>query len=275
MANNDTLAILNGDTMNGKYPPGVKWDIDIPETDLGSLLKEKIEAAGDDKTALEFLGKSIGYPELDDMINKAVKGLQEMGVGKGKKVGLYMPNTPYYPVMFVAALLTGATVVNYDLSHPYKKLSAQAADSETDVMVVTDVAEFYDNTKNLLDENIIKEIVVCPFTDMLSFPKNKLFPLIRDVATPDLEDARIVSFNDLSDNDGQYEKIDIAADDLALLQYTGGTTGGAPKGAMLSHRNLVANVTQLDAYVGAAPGKPDDPHLLKQGEETFFATLPT
>src|SRR5665213_940768 len=108
------LAIVDGKHMPS-YPGGIRWDVDIPHIDPLDLIDEAI-AKYPDQPAMEFMGKKITYGEFGELLERATQGLHEKGIGPGSRVGLFMPNTPYYPVMFYAALRTGATIVNYSIA---------------------------------------------------------------------------------------------------------------------------------------------------------------
>lgn len=198
-----------------------------------------------DNAAFDFLGKTFKWKELSDAANAFAKGLQDAGVEKGTKVGLMLPNSPNFLVAYYGALKAGMTVVNFNPLYVEEELEFQIEDSETDIMVTFDLSVMYPKLRKLLDHTRLKNIIVCRFTDILPFPKNLLFPVLKskDIATWDRDD-RHVDFDDLLANDGQYTPVDIdVTNDVALLQYTGGTTG-TPKGAMLTHANLSANVEQ-------------------------------
>lgn len=206
--------------------------------------------------AFDFLGKKFTWAELGDAANAFAKGLQMMGVTEGQKVGLFLPNCPYFLVAYYGALKAGATVVNYNPLYSEKQLEHQIEDSETDIMVTLDLHATYDKAADMLDKTRLQHLIMCRFIDVLPFPKNLLFPVVKskEVATWP-RDERHIDFDDLMANDGKPELVKIDLDnDVALLQYTGGTTG-TPKGAMLTHANLSANTEQcLIAFEGVEMG---------------------
>ena len=257
-------AMADGSSMAAKYPAGLRWDIDIPNRDLASLLDDAIVKYAA-RPALDFLGKTITYRALGRMVDRAASGLQQQGVGEGSKIGLYMPNTPYYPIMFLAALRLGATVVNFSPLYTVDELRAQIRDSGTSVMVALDLKEMQDKARILLRDGEIKTVINCGMADMLPPFKSILFRLFkRGDVSPPARDANIVSFQKLIANDGQYRRAAVDPQSTAVLQYTGGTTG-VPKGAMLSHFNLVANCHQIDAFFGAQK---------TQEQSRFIAAIP-
>ena len=226
------------------YPPQPDWHMEIkPGTMLECL--EATVSKNPQAQAFDFLGKTYTWAELSDAVDKFAAGLQAQGVGKGDKVGLFLPNCPVSFFAYYGILKTGATVVNYNPLYAKGELVHQIEDSETDIMVTLDLAMLYDKMDEMLSDTRLKKLVVGKFTDYLPFPKNLLFPLVKgkDIAKVKNSD-RITWISDLCNNDGQVKPVDIdPLEDVAVLQYTGGTTG-TPKGAMLTHMNIYANAVQ-------------------------------
>ena len=270
------------DNLSQAYPSGVKWDIDIPHINLLTLLDETIVRFSR-RPAIDFMDKKISYEEMGNLINHAAKGLQDMGVKKGDKVGLYMPNTPYYPVMFFAALRAGATVVNYSPLYTQAELETQSKDSGTDIMVTTELSEFYDKAVTLQKDGHVKQVVQCPIYDMLPTLKSYGYRFLKRKEMTDpinsdhssvVDPARqFVTFKELANNQGDYAPVTISPDAPAVFQYTGGTTG-VPKGAMLSHFNLVANTHQVQQYFGTNPNRDNPFNALQNGREKVLAAIP-
>jgi long-chain acyl-CoA synthetase len=261
------------------YSLGTQKDVFVPNMELTRLIDEAIIKYGD-RVCTDFLGKETTYAQIGREIAKAAKGLEDMGVGPGSKVGLYMPNTPANIIMFFAALKRGATVVNFDLSYTKEKLTAQIKDSGAEIMVVTELPPFAANLETAYKDGDIKKIIRCPLGDQLPLVKSLAFKFKTAVENwrgknpvPAIAAADIVEYSDLTANDGHYRSPAIKPDQVAVLQYTGGTTGTA-KGAMLTHGNLVANMLQIDEFFGAY-GKADQSRpLLRHGQETTLAALP-
>ncbi len=208
--------------------------------------------------AFDFLGKKFTWKEIGDTVDAFARGLQEAGVAKGTKIGLLLPNCPQYLVAYYGALKAGMTVVNYNPLYAEDQLEHQINDSETEIMVTLDLKATYDKTAEMLKRTeVLKNVIVCRFVDVLPFPKNLLFPVVKggEIASWPRDDHHH-DFSDFLDNDGKPEPVEIdVANDVALLQYTGGTTG-TPKGAMLTHANLSANTEQcLIAFEGVEMGK--------------------
>jgi len=237
-----------------KYPEGIDWAAPIPKMPLHHALDAAV-ASYPYSPALDFLGKRYSYDDLDDLAARAAAGLQRLGVEKGTRVGLFLPNSPCSVVMFYAVLRAGGIVVNYSPLYVERELVHQVEDSGTTVMVTMDLEALYPKMAKVLEKTALEKIIVGRMVDILPFPKNKLFPLVKrkDVAAVP-RDGRHVRFADLIANDGEYTPVDVLPDDVAVLQYTGGTTG-VPKGAMLTHANLYANASQcLQWFPGVVHG---------------------
>ena len=248
------------------YPQEINWSEEITAKSIQSILDEGT-AKWPDKVLCDFMDKPFPLREIDDMANRAAKGLKEMGVGPGVHVGLFLPNTPHYVVMFFAILRTGGRVVNYSPMYAPREIQHQIEDSETDIMVTLDLAALYPQVAAQLDNTRLKKLIVCSMPEILPFPKSLLFPLARkkDIAKVP-NDSRHIRFKDLLKNDGVYEQhvVQDPADEVAVLQYTGGTTG-VPKGAMLTHGNIHSAADLAGNWTGI---------FLKEGEETVLAVLP-
>src|SRR5207247_1077363 len=173
-------------------------------------------------------------------------------VKKGTKVGLFMPNCPTFIVYYFATLKAGGTVVNYNPLYTLEELSFQVKDSETELMVTLDLKLLFNKVEGLMKTGVLKRSVVASFPALLPGAKSVLFKLFKgkELAHPSKSPvaANIVLDADVLKNDGKYQKQAIDPyNDIAVLQYTGGTTG-TPKGAMLTHANVYANVQQVMAW---------------------------
>jgi long-chain acyl-CoA synthetase len=177
-------------------------------------------------------------------------------VAKGTRVGLCLPNTPYAVICYFAILKAGGTVVNFNPLYVEREIRHQIDDSGTTIMVTLDIRQIYPKVAAMLDTTCLERVVVCSLTDILPPVQGLLFSLLRRselAAIPD--DLQHVPFARLIANDGKVKPVAIEPlVDLAVLQYTGGTTG-VPKAAMLTHANLTANTAQVaELLSGVTPG---------------------
>lgn len=251
------------------YPPKPDWHMEIKPGLMTDVLDDVVKRKPD-ADAFYFLGKTYSWADMGEAVNKFAAGLQKLGVKKDDKVGLFLPNCPLFPIAYYGALKIGATVVNYNPLYAKSELAHQIEDSETEIMVTLDLALLYDKMDEALTDTRLKRLVVGKFTDMLAFPKNILFPLVKgkDMAKIDTANERVTLLGDLMNNDGKYEPATInPVEDVAVLQYTGGTTG-VPKGAMLTHMNIYANAVQCYANF------PEPDPNVNNGHEKMMAVLP-
>ena len=251
------------------YPPGVRWDADIPLVPVQQILEEAA-ATWPDHPAVDFMGRKISYRELNDLANRAAHGFQELGVRPGIHVGLYLPNTPHYLISLFGILKAGGTLVNYSPLDAEKVLEHKIEDSETDLLVTLDLAALYPQMGKMLGHTRLKKLIVGSLAEMTAQPdavnaQMRATQQLADVPA----DARHVTFQSLLDNDGSYHVYPIAdlTEAIAVLQYTGGTTG-LPKGAMLTHANLSAATHQCLETTHT------DPPVLELGKERVLAVLP-
>lgn len=272
-------AIADGKTLKHLYPVGTRWDVAIPKTNLVSFMEESFRRYSD-QFCIDSLGKKYTYQEVGSLINKVAAGLQALGVTKGTKIGLYMPNTPYYPLMFFGALKAGATVVNFCPMHTVMELREQALDSGTRLLVTLDLKDLYEKAAHLQQDGTLDHVITCRMDEALPFLKAQAYRILRrsQIAKPgEAIDGKfsppVMWFKDMIQTTHKFKSIELRPDDLALLQYTGGTTG-SPKGAMLTHHNLVANVVQIEEYFKFSSDKPDAEALLKPGKERVLSTIP-
>ena len=238
------------------YPDGLAWQLDLAPRPLYSLLDEA-GATYADRPCLDFLGRKSSYREIAQLVDRAAKGFQALGVGKGVRVGLFLPNCPYYVICFFAVLKAGGTVVNYNPLYADREIARQIEDSRTSIMVTLNIKGLYPKVAPRLADTCLKTIVVGSMGGLLPWRERTLFALLRRKEIAEVPyDERHVKFKKLIDNDGKPRPVAIdPLSDTAVLQYTGGTTG-LPKGAMLSHAALHTNTRQVSLWaVGARPGQ--------------------
>ena len=246
------------------YPEGVDWQAPLEITPLWENLDGAV-ARFPDLNLLDFLDRKFTYSQIGDLVNRAAKGFQDIGVGKGVNVGLFLPNCPQFVVCYYGILKAGGTVVNYSPLYSEPELEYQIEDSHTDVMVTLNVEALYPKMASLLPKTRLRKLVIGTIAEVLPFPKSLLYPLVKRKEISKVpSDDRHVSFKDLTANGGDYAPVEVdPREDVAVLQYTGGTTG-VSKGAMLTHANLMANVQQ--AYLWNTS--------MEEGKDVFMAVLP-
>ncbi len=227
-----------------KYPSSVDWAAPLPPRALYEILDDAA-LAYPDNIALDFLDRTYTYHELGDLVARLAKGLQQLGVAKGDRIGLFLPNCPYYVISYFAALKIGATIVNFNPLYAEKEVKHQIEDAGVSVMVTVDVRDVYQKLERARTGTKLKHIVIGRMVDILPPVVAVLYRLVkfRDMARITY-DQQHIAFQDLLTNDGQFTPAVIdPTEDIAVLQYTGGTTG-VPKGAMLTHANLSINALQ-------------------------------
>jgi long-chain acyl-CoA synthetase len=236
------------------YPAGIDWHADYPGRPLHELL---LDSARDyaAKPCLDFLGRGYSYREVGDLVRRAATGFATAGVKKGVRVGLLLPNSPTYVISFFAVLMAGGTVVNLNPLYSAPEIERLVQDSGCELLVTLDVKQLYALAAPLLGRTALKKIVVERMADILPPAKSLLYRLFKrgDIAVWPNDGAHL-DFRALLANDGAIVPPPIdPARDIAVLQYTGGTTG-VPKGAMLSHRNLWANSRQCLSWMAQTEG---------------------
>ena len=251
------------------YPDGVHWDAELPLVPVQQLLDDAV-ARWPERPALDFMGRVLSYREFGALADKAAKGLQALGVGPGVHVGLYLPNSPHYPIAFFGVLKAGGTVVNYSPLDAERVLEHKIEDSETDVLVTLDLAALYPQMARRLGRSRLKKLVVGNLADFALQPDAVRAQLHKaGQLSAVAADDKHLGFDALLANDGQFQPHPIAdlKDAIVVLQYTGGTTG-LPKGAMLTHANLASACAQ---YVESTQGEPP---IVVEGVERALVVLP-
>ncbi|MGH7880305.1 MAG: AMP-binding protein, partial [Candidatus Binataceae bacterium] len=232
------------------YPPGVAAAIDVSQYPTLITMLEESFAANRGSDAFVCMGKTLTYGETEEASRALAAWLQGKGLKRGARVALMMPNVLQYPVAIAGVLRAGMTVVNVNPLYKPRELEFQLNDSGAEAIVVLE--NFASVLQEALPRTPVKHVVVASMGDMLGTLKGALVNLVmrrvkKMVPAFSLSDA--TSFNDALAAGRKLTAADprIGPDDVAFLQYTGGTTGVA-KGAILLHRNLVANLLQVDAW---------------------------
>jgi len=233
-----------------QYPAGVPANIDVEQyPSLVALLDESFKKYGS-RTAYKFMGKAISFAQVDEASRALAAYLQAQGLDKGDRVAIMMPNVPQYPVAVAAILRAGYVVVNVNPLYTPRELEHQLKDSGAKVIVM--VENFATTLQQVMSAVPTKKVILTALGDMLGFPKSLIVNyVVRKVKkmVPAYELPGAVAFNDaLSQGRSKsFKPASVGPDDIAVLQYTGGTTG-VSKGAVLLHRNLVANILQSEAW---------------------------
>jgi long-chain acyl-CoA synthetase len=252
------------------YAAGVIDRVNVPDVPLTHLL-ESAAADFPRRKAIMFLGRSMTYSALDSAVDRFAAALADLGVRKGDRVAIILPNCPQNVIAFFAVLRIGAVVVQHNPLYTPTEFEHQLRDSGASVAIVYDGA--YARLAEALPNTAVEHVIVTSLADYLPSGKRLALRLPfqgmkdkREQLVAELPaDANVLNFGELvraTKADPPYVAIE-PEQDLALLQYTGGTTG-LPKGAMLTHRNLVANAYQTTAW---------DPEM-QRGSETILAALP-
>ena len=231
------------------YPEGIAWDAPIDQTPV----HEQVLAAcakNPGALALDFLGGTTSFGELGEKIIAFAGALQsQFGVTKGSRVALMLPNTPFYPIAYYGVLRAGGTVVNCNPLYTVPELSHITANAGADIMVTLDLQQIYEKGEALQKAGHVKKLIVAHFPNALPLIKKILFSVAKrkDLAKP-AYGANTISFEELLGRNDKPGTVTIEAHkDIAVQQYTGGTTG-IPKGALLTHANIAANVSQIDKW---------------------------
>lgn len=232
------------------YPDGVPADIDPSQYPSLVALMEEAFAKYAQRTAYSFMGKDLSYAETDSLSSALAAYLQGLGLVKGDRVALMMPNVPQYPISVAAVLRAGYVVVNVNPLYTPRELEHQLRDSGAKAMVVLE--NFAATLQACIANTPVEHIVVCSMGDRLGLLKGALVNyVVRNVKkmVPSWSLPGAVRFNEAlaRGTRATLKKPEIRPDDIALLQYTGGTTG-VSKGAVLLHRNVIANVLQSEAW---------------------------
>jgi len=244
------------------YPPSVPPSLDYEKITLPDALA-RTAAKYPDIVALILMGKSITYRRLDDYVNRFAAALSDLGIQQGEKVALILPNIPQIVIATYAVWRLGAVVVMNNPLYTERELEHQLNDSESRMAIAMDLV--VPRVLSLKAKTGIKEVISCHIRDFLPFPLKQIFPFVKKElhrATDPSEGVR--DFLDvLQSGAPEPPKTEVAFDDLAMLMYTGGTTG-VSKGVMLTHANISINVQQLKCWLWNA----------REGNETVIGVLP-
>lgn len=250
------------------YPPGVPHDIDPDKYASIVDMFNKYVRIYADRAAFINMGAEITYSELESQATAFAAYLQQdLGLKKGDKFAIMVPNTLQYPVALFGALKAGLTVVNVNPLYTARELEHQLKDSGTKAILI--IENFAHTLQEVIDRTPVEHVVLTKLGDRLGTLKGSIVNFVVKYVkkmVPSFSLNNTVNFNDVLARGAEltFEPVDISGEDLAFLQYTGGTTG-LSKGAMLTHRNMVANLEQSKAAIK---------NLLDEGKEIVVTALP-
>ena len=232
------------------YPAGIPAEIDVNEyASLREVLEESCAKFGS-RPAYSCMGRTITFADLDKLSAAFGAFLQGRGLTKGTRVALMMPNVLQYPVCLFGILRAGCTVVNVNPLYTPRELEHQLTDSGAEMIVV--VENFAHTLAEVISKTQVKHVIVTTIGEMLGLKGVLVYFVLRHVKKmiPAWDLPGAIRLSDALAEGGRrkLERVEIGHEDIAFLQYTGGTTGVA-KGAMLLHRNIIANVLQARAWV--------------------------
>jgi acyl-CoA synthetase (AMP-forming)/AMP-acid ligase II len=239
------------DVWRTRYCHPTQWDqafapLTLPDMFLDSAQRHP------DAPFLDFMGRRYNYADVAKAVHQAAAGFEALGIKPGDRVGLFLPNVPHYVAAYYGALLAGAIIVNFSPLYTVDELAAQARDSGTRLIVTLSAAALLPTAMKVLETGAIERLVVGSVTGVLPPVKSLAFRLFKRRETAPLpRDARVTRFSELLANDGACSAPPPKPDDVALIQYTGGTTG-LSKGAVLTHRNIVAAILQAETWFAPA-----------------------
>jgi long-chain acyl-CoA synthetase len=240
------------------YPAGVAGAFGRDDRPVFALLEEAA-ACDPAKTYLEFLGRSWSYGEVAAQVDIVAANLRQRGLKKGRRVALCLPNCPYFVILYFAVLKAGGVVVNVNPLYTQEEIRGLLADSGAAWVATIDLRALQAKVRAAAAEAGVKHVVICPLGEMMPPLKGLLYRLAQGRPGAD---TRLVPWRALAAAASVRGRLPpVRGRDLALLQYTGGTTG-TPKGAMLTHANLMSNTGQVKAWLG------------RGGEERILAVLP-
>ncbi|MEL3958081.1 long-chain-fatty-acid--CoA ligase [Caldifermentibacillus hisashii] len=248
------------------YPPQIPHTLTYEETSLQQLLKNTAEKYPN-KIAIHFNGKELSYQELYDSALKFAGYLQKIGIQKGDRVAIMLPNTPQSVISFYGVMMAGGIVVQTNPMYTERELAFQMKDSGAKAIVALDI--LFPRIKKIQGETELEHIIITAIKDYLPFPKNLVYPFIQKKQYGFSVKVEHKGNDHLFTEIIKHPTLQVPImninfeEDLAILQYTGGTTG-FPKGVMLTHKNLIANTKMCQAWL----------YKCREGEEIVLGALP-
>jgi long-chain acyl-CoA synthetase len=225
------------------YPAGIRWDAPIETCTLSTLLDKAIAAYGE-RSAFDYRDRKITYREFGALADRFAAALLELGLGRGARIALYLPNTPYHPIAFFGAMRAGASIVHLSALDAERTLMQKLKDSGARTLVTVNFQPMLAMAGKFADAGLVDRLIVGDD----AFWGASASPL-----APFDESERVLAFTRMLDEPLPARWPDVSAEDVALFQYTGGTTG-VPKAAMLTHANLTASASMYRAWNPPAAG---------------------
>ncbi len=249
-----------------EYPSNLS-STELDQVEYSSIidLLESVANKYGDKTAYYSLNSTLSF-KMTSLISKRLAAyLQYLGVTKNTKIAVMLPNLLTYPVALFGAFYCGATVINVNPLYKTREIKHLMVDSEAEYIFVLD--KFYNQLEPCIADSNLKKIIVCQLNDLLNPIMRIILPIIlkyRNQSVKIKKSNKIIYLKDIISNNFSYEDMHVEEDDIALLQYTGGTTGKS-KAAILTHKNLLSNVQQVSNWI--------EPHVIP-GQEVVITALP-
>jgi long-chain acyl-CoA synthetase len=246
------------------YDEGVPETIDYPRITSFELLEQTAKKYPE-RVCTIFKGATITYKEMDELTDRLAAGLYKLGVRKGDRVGVFIPNTPQFVIAYFAILKIGGVVVATNPLYTQREIIHQVNDAGAEIMIL--MTNNYDKVKEIQDQTKLRQLVVTNLKEALPQPLKLLFTLLKEKKSGfriQIRDNDVWMQDLIAEHKPEDRpKIEITADDTALFQYSGGTTG-VSKGVVASHYGLVANTYQIQAW---------NPNA-KEGEEVVLMAIP-
>ncbi|WHX39545.1 long-chain-fatty-acid--CoA ligase [Mesobacillus sp. AQ2] len=249
-----------------QYPPEIPAHLDLQKATVQDYLKQTAEKYPE-KVAIHFMGKELTYKQVYNYAKKLAAYLQDLGIEKGDRVAIMLPNTPQSIISYYAILMAGGIVVQTNPLYMERELEYQMKDSGAKAIITLDI--LFPRVSKVIANTDLENVIVTAIKDYLPFPKNLVYPYIQKKQYGLIVNVKHEGQNHLFTEimkkpAGKIKEYDLDfEEDLALLQYTGGTTG-FPKGVMLTHKNLIANAAMSNAWL----------YKCKEGQETVLGILP-
>ena len=250
---------------NNEYPKGLSENLGSIDNDSIIDLLESSARKYESKIAYYSLNSSLNYKMTSLLAKRLAAYLQYLGVRKNTKIAIMLPNLLTYPISLFGSYYCGATVINVNPMYKSREIQHLLEDSEAEYIFVLD--KFYNELQPCIKNSKLKKIIICKVNDLLNPLMKFVVPMVMlcKKQTVNIEkNNKNIYFKDIISNNFGFEDVHVEQDDIALLQYTGGTTGKS-KAAVLTHKNLLSNVQQVSNWI--------EPHI-KSGEEIIITALP-